>query len=94
MIPGALAIAEHVENAGVHSGDATLMIPPQVRTERLHMLCEAFICYMKRSMPRIVVHFCDSSYWLDPYGLGYGQDSGDCKSMRGHVSLFETASLK
>merc|ERR1719502_2232278 len=22
-------IAEHVENAGVHSGDATLMLPPQ-----------------------------------------------------------------
>jgi len=25
----ALAIAEHVENAGVHSGDATLVLPPQ-----------------------------------------------------------------
>ena len=23
------AISEHVENAGVHSGDATLMLPPQ-----------------------------------------------------------------
>jgi carbamoyl-phosphate synthase (ammonia) len=32
VIPGALAIAEHVENAGVHSGDATLMIPPQTLT--------------------------------------------------------------
>src|SRR5207244_7936002 len=25
----ALAVVEHVENAGVHSGDATLVIPPQ-----------------------------------------------------------------
>jgi carbamoylphosphate synthase large subunit len=25
------AIAEHVENAGVHSGDATLVLPAQVR---------------------------------------------------------------
>jgi hypothetical protein len=23
------AISEHVENAGVHSGDATLVLPPQ-----------------------------------------------------------------
>ena len=25
----AIAISEHVENAGVHSGDATLVTPPQ-----------------------------------------------------------------
>ena len=25
-----MAISEHVENAGVHSGDATLVLPPQV----------------------------------------------------------------
>ena len=25
----ASAISEHVENAGVHSGDATLVLPPQ-----------------------------------------------------------------
>ena len=25
----ALAISEHVENAGIHSGDATLVLPPQ-----------------------------------------------------------------
>jgi carbamoyl-phosphate synthase/aspartate carbamoyltransferase/dihydroorotase len=25
-----MAISEHVENAGVHSGDATLVTPPQV----------------------------------------------------------------
>lgn len=24
-----MAVSEHVENAGVHSGDATLMTPPQ-----------------------------------------------------------------
>ena len=27
------AISEHVENAGVHSGDATLMLPPQTIDE-------------------------------------------------------------
>merc|ERR1719331_2435704 len=27
--PVVRTIAEHVENAGVHSGDATLMLPPQ-----------------------------------------------------------------
>ena len=25
-----MAVSEHVENAGVHSGDATLVTPPQV----------------------------------------------------------------
>lgn len=25
----AMAVIEHVENAGVHSGDATLVLPPQ-----------------------------------------------------------------
>ena len=29
LVPGAIAISEHVENAGVHSGDATLMLPCQ-----------------------------------------------------------------
>lgn len=28
-IVSAIAISEHVENAGVHSGDATLVTPPQ-----------------------------------------------------------------
>ena len=27
------AISEHVENAGVHSGDATLILPPQTISE-------------------------------------------------------------
>lgn len=32
-----IAISEHVENAGVHSGDATLMTPPQdLNTETLN----------------------------------------------------------
>ena len=29
------AISEHVENAGVHSGDATLILPPQTISERI-----------------------------------------------------------
>lgn len=28
-VVAAIAISEHVENAGVHSGDATLVTPPQ-----------------------------------------------------------------
>ena len=32
LVPGAIAISEHVENAGVHSGDATLLLPPQTVT--------------------------------------------------------------
>jgi len=28
-----MAISEHVENAGVHSGDATLVLPPQDMNE-------------------------------------------------------------
>lgn len=30
----AIAISEHVENAGVHSGDATLVTPPQDITSK------------------------------------------------------------
>lgn len=30
----AIAISEHVENAGVHSGDATLVTPPQDLNQR------------------------------------------------------------
>lgn len=32
-----MAVSEHVENAGVHSGDATLVTPPQdINEETLH----------------------------------------------------------
>ena len=67
VIPGALAIAEHVENAGVHSGDATLMIPPQVAT--LLLLCFDF-------GPRVVTCI-DRNRAPDPHGFGLGHDSGD-----------------
>ena len=40
----AMAVSEHVENAGVHSGDATLVCPPQDLNEetlmKIRMICE------------------------------------------------------
>lgn len=41
----AIAVSEHVENAGVHSGDATLVTPPQdinhKTMERIKMIVHA-----------------------------------------------------
>ena len=37
-----MAISEHIENAGVHSGDATLVLPPQVRTQSTLAFCIIF----------------------------------------------------
>lgn len=41
----AIAVSEHVENAGVHSGDATLVTPPQdlnqKTIERIKMIVHA-----------------------------------------------------
>lgn len=39
-----MAISEHVENAGVHSGDATLVLPPQDMNEETIGKIRA-ICY-------------------------------------------------
>merc|ERR1740124_2030278 len=40
-----MAISEHVENAGVHSGDATLVLPPQDMNEetlsKIRKVCRA-----------------------------------------------------
>lgn len=40
-----MAISEHVENAGVHSGDATLVTPPQdlnaETLEKIKVICRA-----------------------------------------------------
>lgn len=39
-----MAVSEHVENAGIHSGDATLVTPPQdLNRETLDKITE--ICY-------------------------------------------------
>lgn len=41
----AMAISEHVENAGVHSGDATMVLPPQDMNEetigKIRKICYA-----------------------------------------------------
>lgn len=38
-----MAVSEHVENAGVHSGDATLVTPPQdlnsETLDKIHKIC-------------------------------------------------------
>jgi len=40
-----MAVSEHVENAGVHSGDATLVTPPQDLNEetlaKIKLICRA-----------------------------------------------------
>lgn len=39
-----IAISEHVENAGVHSGDATLLLPPQdITTETMSLIKDSVI---------------------------------------------------
>ena len=39
-----MAVSEHIENAGVHSGDATMVLPPQdVNEETLKIIQK--ICY-------------------------------------------------
>jgi carbamoyl-phosphate synthase large subunit len=37
----AFVVSEHVENAGVHSGDATIVLPPQTVNEETHARIEA-----------------------------------------------------
>ena len=43
-------ISEHVENAGVHSGDATLMLPPQTISEAA--LAEVITVASNESLPQ------------------------------------------
>jgi len=50
-----MAVSEHVENAGVHSGDATLVTPPQdLNTETLDKIlhiCRVIARYLDVSGP-------------------------------------------
>ena len=39
------AMCEHVENAGVHSGDATLMLPTQTITEEATNTVRCFVSF-------------------------------------------------
>ena len=39
-----MAVSEHVENAGVHSGDATMVLPPQDLNEETLKIIQK-ICY-------------------------------------------------
>ena len=39
-----MAVSEHIENAGVHSGDATMVLPPQDLNEETVKIIQK-ICY-------------------------------------------------
>lgn len=45
-----MAISEHVENAGVHSGDATLMTPPQDINEKTLARIKLICCTVGRAL--------------------------------------------
>ena len=50
-----MAVSEHVENAGVHSGDATLVTPPQdlnaETIRKIEMICSAIGSQLEVSGP-------------------------------------------
>ena len=50
-----MAVSEHVENAGVHSGDATLVTPPQDLNEetlkKIQNICRAIASSLEVSGP-------------------------------------------
>ncbi len=45
-----MAVSEHVENAGVHSGDATLVTPPQDLNEQTLLKIKSIVHSIARSL--------------------------------------------
>lgn len=45
-----MAVSEHVENAGVHSGDATLVTPPQDLNDQTLIKIKAICCAIGRAL--------------------------------------------
>ena len=45
-----MAVSEHVENAGVHSGDATLVTPPQDLNEETLQKIKLICCAIGRAL--------------------------------------------
>ena len=45
-----MAVSEHVENAGVHSGDATLVTPPQDLNDETLKKIETICCAIGREL--------------------------------------------
>ena len=45
-----MAVSEHVENAGVHSGDATLVTPPQDLNPETLVKIKAICCAIGRAL--------------------------------------------
>ena len=45
-----MAVSEHVENAGVHSGDATLVTPPQDLNEETLAKIKHICCSIGRAL--------------------------------------------
>lgn len=50
-----MAVSEHVENAGIHSGDATLVTPPQDLNEetlgKIKNICKAIAASLEITGP-------------------------------------------
>ena len=79
-----MAVSEHVENAGVHSGDATLVTPPQdLNTEtliKIQTICRAIAMSLEVSGPfnmQLIakVSSCYRSIINEPYNLIVWQDN-------------------
>jgi carbamoyl-phosphate synthase large subunit len=64
----AMAVIEHVENAGVHSGDATLVLPPQ----RTHL-------ETMRKVSRITARIASSLHITGPFNVQYLSKGTDVK---------------
>ena len=64
----AMAVIEHVENAGVHSGDATLVLPPQ----RTHL-------ETMRKVSRITGRIASSLHITGPFNVQYLSKGTDVK---------------
>ena len=56
------AISEHIENAGVHSGDATLVLPPQRSTSRRSAACAQIARAIARGAQRSPARSTSSSW--------------------------------
>jgi len=65
------AISEHVEDAGTHSGDATLLLPAQ----RLHLETH-------RRVMQIASELCAALRISGPFNVQFLAQEGECSSMR------------
>jgi len=60
-----LAISEHVENAGVHSGDATMVQPPQDLNQETVKRIEAIVCSVADAL-EVSGKYVEMCRWCGP----------------------------